>query len=55
MKLKSSGLLTELLLFQTISAMESKMASLEQRIVDLSEANKLANNSSIYTQKNMWV
>lgn len=29
------------------------MNSLEQRIVELSEANKLAANSSIYTQKNM--
>ncbi|KAI5614116.1 citron Rho-interacting kinase-like isoform X10 [Silurus asotus] len=37
----------------TISAMESKMTSLEQRIAELSEANKLAANSSIYTQKNM--
>lgn len=38
---------------QTINAMDSKMASLEQRIAELSEANKLAANSSIYTQKNM--
>ena len=38
---------------QTINAMDSKMASLEQRITELSEANKLAANSSIYTQKNM--
>ncbi|XP_041643567.1 citron Rho-interacting kinase isoform X7 [Cheilinus undulatus] len=37
----------------TINAMESKMNSLEQRISELSEANKLAANSSIYTQKNM--
>ncbi|XP_072538066.1 citron Rho-interacting kinase isoform X2 [Salminus brasiliensis] len=37
----------------TINAMESKMTSLEQRIAELSEANKLAANSSIYTQKNM--
>uniref|UniRef100_A0A4W5R6Y2 Citron rho-interacting serine/threonine kinase n=1 Tax=Hucho hucho TaxID=62062 RepID=A0A4W5R6Y2_9TELE len=37
----------------TINAMDSKMASLEQRIAELSEANKLAANSSIYTQKNM--
>ncbi|XP_055775334.1 citron rho-interacting kinase-like isoform X4 [Salvelinus fontinalis] len=37
----------------TIKAMDSKMASLEQRIAELSEANKLAANSSIYTQKNM--
>uniref|UniRef100_A0A671RXX0 Citron Rho-interacting kinase-like n=1 Tax=Sinocyclocheilus anshuiensis TaxID=1608454 RepID=A0A671RXX0_9TELE len=37
----------------TINAMESKMTSLEQRITELSEANKLAANSSIYTQKNM--
>lgn len=38
---------------QTINAMDSKMNSLEQRITELSEANKLAANSSIYTQKNM--
>uniref|UniRef100_A0A8C5BJP0 Citron rho-interacting serine/threonine kinase n=1 Tax=Gadus morhua TaxID=8049 RepID=A0A8C5BJP0_GADMO len=38
---------------QTINAMESKTNSLEQRISELSEANKLAANSSIYTQKNM--
>ncbi|XP_041643570.1 citron Rho-interacting kinase isoform X10 [Cheilinus undulatus] len=37
----------------TINAMESKMNSLEQRISELSEANKLAANSSIYTQKNI--
>uniref|UniRef100_A0A8C9Z4B5 Citron rho-interacting serine/threonine kinase n=1 Tax=Sander lucioperca TaxID=283035 RepID=A0A8C9Z4B5_SANLU len=37
----------------TINAMESKMNSLEQRIAELSEANKMAANSSIYTQKNM--
>ncbi|XP_041956093.1 citron Rho-interacting kinase isoform X6 [Alosa sapidissima] len=37
----------------TINAMDSKMSSLEQRIAELSEANKLAANSSIYTQKNM--
>ncbi|XP_017270187.1 citron Rho-interacting kinase isoform X4 [Kryptolebias marmoratus] len=37
----------------TINAMDSKMNSLEQRITELSEANKLAANSSIYTQKNM--
>ncbi|CAJ1068307.1 citron Rho-interacting kinase isoform X14 [Xyrichtys novacula] len=37
----------------TINAMDSKMNSLEQRISELSEANKLAANSSIYTQKNM--
>lgn len=35
--------------------MDSKMNSLEQRIAELTEANKLAANSSIYTQKNMWV
>lgn len=35
--------------------MDSKMKNLEQRIAELSEANKLAANSSIYTQKNMWV
>uniref|UniRef100_A0A673J6C3 Citron Rho-interacting kinase-like n=1 Tax=Sinocyclocheilus rhinocerous TaxID=307959 RepID=A0A673J6C3_9TELE len=37
----------------TINAMESKMSNLEQRIAELSEANKLAANSSIYTQKNI--
>uniref|UniRef100_A0A3Q3X2J0 Uncharacterized protein n=1 Tax=Mola mola TaxID=94237 RepID=A0A3Q3X2J0_MOLML len=37
----------------TINAMDSKIDSLEQRIAELSEANKLAANSSIYTQKNM--
>uniref|UniRef100_A0A8C9W3Q9 Citron rho-interacting serine/threonine kinase n=1 Tax=Scleropages formosus TaxID=113540 RepID=A0A8C9W3Q9_SCLFO len=37
----------------TINAMDSKMKSLEQRIAELSEANKLAANSNIYTQKNM--
>ncbi|XP_062271555.1 citron Rho-interacting kinase [Scomber scombrus] len=37
----------------TINAMDSKMKNLEQRIGELSEANKLATNSSIYTQKNM--
>ncbi|CAB1315229.1 unnamed protein product [Coregonus sp. 'balchen'] len=37
----------------TINAMDSKMKNLEQRIDELSEANKLATNSSIYTQKNM--
>ncbi|KAG1968731.1 citron Rho-interacting kinase [Pimephales promelas] len=37
----------------TINAMESKMTNLEQRIAELSEANKLAANSSLYTQKNM--
>uniref|UniRef100_A0A7N6BJ97 Citron rho-interacting serine/threonine kinase b n=1 Tax=Anabas testudineus TaxID=64144 RepID=A0A7N6BJ97_ANATE len=37
----------------TINAMDSKMNNLEQRIAELSEANKLAANSSIYTQKNM--
>ncbi|XP_068617014.1 citron Rho-interacting kinase [Brachionichthys hirsutus] len=37
----------------TINAMDSKMNSLEQRISELSEANKVAANSSIYTQKNM--
>lgn len=35
--------------------MESKMKNLEQRIAELTEANKLAANSNIYTQKNMWV
>ncbi len=38
---------------QTVKAMDNKMKSLEQRITELSEANKLAANSSIYTQKNM--
>uniref|UniRef100_A0AAQ5X2L4 Citron rho-interacting serine/threonine kinase b n=1 Tax=Amphiprion ocellaris TaxID=80972 RepID=A0AAQ5X2L4_AMPOC len=38
---------------KTINAMDSKMNSLEQRLAELSEANKLAANSSIYTQKNM--
>uniref|UniRef100_A0AAV2M5F4 non-specific serine/threonine protein kinase n=1 Tax=Knipowitschia caucasica TaxID=637954 RepID=A0AAV2M5F4_KNICA len=37
----------------TINAMDSKMRNLEQRIAELSEANKLAANSSIYTEKNM--
>nr|XP_023696599.1 citron Rho-interacting kinase-like isoform X8 [Paramormyrops kingsleyae] len=37
----------------TINAMESKMKNLEQRIAELTEANKLAANSNIYTQKNM--
>ncbi|XP_035246530.1 citron rho-interacting kinase-like isoform X4 [Anguilla anguilla] len=37
----------------TINAMDSKMKSMEQRIAELSEANKLAANSSIYTQRNM--
>uniref|UniRef100_A0AAY5KTA9 non-specific serine/threonine protein kinase n=1 Tax=Esox lucius TaxID=8010 RepID=A0AAY5KTA9_ESOLU len=37
----------------TINAMDSKMKNLEQRIAELSEANKLAANSSIYTQKNI--
>uniref|UniRef100_A0A4W3HT81 non-specific serine/threonine protein kinase n=1 Tax=Callorhinchus milii TaxID=7868 RepID=A0A4W3HT81_CALMI len=37
----------------TINAMESKMKSLEQRIAELSEANKLAANSSIFTQRSM--
>uniref|UniRef100_H3BGN6 Citron Rho-interacting kinase n=1 Tax=Latimeria chalumnae TaxID=7897 RepID=H3BGN6_LATCH len=36
-----------------INAMESKTKSLEQRIAELSEANKLAANSSIFTQRNM--
>ncbi|NXN36009.1 CTRO kinase, partial [Rhinoptilus africanus] len=36
-----------------INAMDSKIRSLEQRIVELSEANKLAANSSIFTQRNM--
>lgn len=40
-------------LFQMINAMDSKIRSLEQRIVELSEANKLAANSSLFTQRNM--
>ncbi|KAM6112146.1 citron Rho-interacting kinase isoform 2-T2 [Pterocles gutturalis] len=36
-----------------INAMDSKIRSLEQRIVELSEANKLAANSSLFTQRNM--
>uniref|UniRef100_A0A8D0HGM7 Citron Rho-interacting kinase n=1 Tax=Sphenodon punctatus TaxID=8508 RepID=A0A8D0HGM7_SPHPU len=36
-----------------INAMDSKIKSLEQRIVELSEANKLAANSSLFTQRNM--
>lgn len=39
--------------FQMINAMDSKIRSLEQRIVELSEANKLAANSSLFTQRNM--
>uniref|UniRef100_A0A2I3HV40 Citron Rho-interacting kinase n=1 Tax=Nomascus leucogenys TaxID=61853 RepID=A0A2I3HV40_NOMLE len=38
---------------QMINAMDSKIRSLEQRIVELSEANKLAANSSLFTQRNM--
>ncbi|XP_072353934.1 citron Rho-interacting kinase-like isoform X2 [Scyliorhinus torazame] len=37
----------------TINAMDSKIKSLEQRIAELSEANKLAANSSIFTQRSM--
>lgn len=47
------GVILPLISGQTINAMDSKMNSLEQRISELSEANKLAANSSIYTQKNM--
>ncbi|XP_062814486.1 citron Rho-interacting kinase isoform X9 [Anolis carolinensis] len=36
-----------------INAMDSKIRSLEQRIVELSEANKIAANSSLFTQRNM--
>ncbi|XP_024053156.1 citron Rho-interacting kinase isoform X2 [Terrapene carolina triunguis] len=36
-----------------LNAMDSKIRSLEQRIVELSEANKLAANSSLFTQRNM--
>ncbi|XP_043925695.1 citron Rho-interacting kinase [Protopterus annectens] len=36
-----------------INAMESNIKSFEQRIAELSEANKLAANSSIFTQRNM--
>lgn len=54
--MESNATSVELRMFvcvQTINAMDSKMNSLEQRIAELSEANKLAANSSIYTQKNM--
>ncbi|XP_067861727.1 citron Rho-interacting kinase isoform X2 [Heptranchias perlo] len=37
----------------TINAMDSKIKSLEQRVTELSEANKLAANSSIFTQRSM--
>ncbi|KAM9331115.1 citron Rho-interacting kinase [Gastrophryne carolinensis] len=37
----------------TINALESKIKSLEQRLAELSEANKLAANSSLFTQRNM--
>ncbi|XP_067911362.1 citron Rho-interacting kinase-like isoform X3 [Heterodontus francisci] len=37
----------------TINAMDSKIKSLEQRVAELSEANKLAANSSIFTQRSM--
>ncbi|XP_040206449.1 citron Rho-interacting kinase isoform X2 [Rana temporaria] len=36
-----------------INALESKIQSLEQRLAELSEANKLAANSSLFTQRNM--
>ncbi|XP_069789548.1 citron Rho-interacting kinase-like isoform X13 [Narcine bancroftii] len=36
-----------------INAMDSKIKSLEQRVAELSEANKLAANSSIFTQRSM--
>ncbi|XP_053325723.1 citron Rho-interacting kinase isoform X2 [Spea bombifrons] len=36
-----------------INALESKIKSLEQRLAELSEANKLAANSSLFTQRNM--
>ncbi|XP_029427642.1 citron Rho-interacting kinase isoform X3 [Rhinatrema bivittatum] len=36
-----------------VNALESKIKSLEQRIAELSEANKLAANSSLFTQRNM--
>ncbi|KAM4709498.1 citron Rho-interacting kinase [Discoglossus pictus] len=36
-----------------INALESKIRSLEQRLAELSEANKLAANSSLFTQRNM--
>lgn len=45
--------LRHIALFQMINAMDSKIRSLEQRIVELSEANKLAANSSLFTQRNM--
>ncbi|XP_062890138.1 citron Rho-interacting kinase isoform X4 [Mobula hypostoma] len=37
----------------TINAMDSQIKSLEQRVAELSEANKLAANSSIFTQRSM--
>ncbi|XP_032899529.1 citron Rho-interacting kinase isoform X5 [Amblyraja radiata] len=37
----------------TMNAMDSKIKSLEQRVAELSEANKLAANSSIFTQRSM--
>ncbi|KAM8961552.1 citron Rho-interacting kinase isoform 2-T2 [Pelodytes ibericus] len=36
-----------------VNALESKIKSLEQRLAELSEANKLAANSSLFTQRNM--
>ncbi|XP_068099744.1 citron Rho-interacting kinase [Hyperolius riggenbachi] len=36
-----------------INALESKIKSLEQRLAELSEANKLAANSNLFTQRNM--
>ncbi|XP_041436205.1 citron rho-interacting kinase isoform X4 [Xenopus laevis] len=36
-----------------INVLESKITSLEQRLSELSEANKLAANSSLFTQRNM--
>ncbi|KAF3696176.1 Citron Rho-interacting kinase [Channa argus] len=50
---EQKAVLVSITSIQTINAMDSKMNSLEQRIAELSEANKLAANSSIYTQKNM--
>lgn len=51
--LLKTQILPSIISVQTINAMDSKMNSLEQRIAELSEANKMAANSSIYTQKNM--
>ncbi|KAG8455787.1 hypothetical protein GDO86_001833 [Hymenochirus boettgeri] len=36
-----------------VNALESKIKSLEQRLAELNEANKLAANSNLFTQRNM--